>query len=247
MLQQLSIKFFFLFTLVFLQTGCARSVSYAPMKERGPNIAPILPPPPSRSSRDVAFRPIIYKNTKIVLDAGHGGEDVGTHSSTSPRYEEKYLNMSTTLLVKEYLEKMGYKPFLTRSKDEFITLENRAAIANERNSDLFVSVHYNSAPSPQADGIEVYYFDSEKDQKRAKESRSLAELILKHVIENTKAKSRGVKHGNFAVIRETKMPAILIEGGFLTNDQEMQKIKDPVYMKSIAWGIAQGINDYLEK
>ena len=65
------------------------------------------------------------------------------------------------------------------------------------------------------------------------------------MIAQTKAKSRGVKHGNYAVIRKTLMPAILIEGGFVTNEAELQNLKDPVYLKRLAWGIVKGIEEYL--
>jgi len=75
----------------------------------------------------------------------------------------------------------------------------------------------------------------------------LAQSILDKTIKNTQAKSRGVKHGNYAVIRETAMPAVLIEGGFLTNTSEMEKIKSAAYLKSLALGIAQGIQNYLAK
>lgn len=238
---------FIFLTTLFLSVGCHRPVRAALIEVPAPNIAPVYPPIPTakRTLRKESSFSLVSKKDIIIIDPGHGGEDFGTHSLTKPKYQEKYLNLSTALLVKEYLEKMGYKPILTRATDVFITLENRAEIANKRNADLFVSVHYNSAPSSQADGIEVYYYQSDKNPKRSKASKKLAEVTLKYVLENTKAKSRGVKNGNFAVIRETEMPAILVEGGFLTNEQEMDKIKDPTYMKSLAWGIAQGIDEFL--
>jgi N-acetylmuramoyl-L-alanine amidase len=107
-------------------------------------------------------------------------------------------------------------------------------------------VHFNSAPNPKADGIEVFYYKSEQDKGRSASSKALAQAVLKRVLDTTKANSRGVKHGNLAVVRETKMPAILVEGGFLTNEKEAEKIKDPAYHKKLAWGIAQGVRDYLE-
>lgn len=183
----------------------------------------------------------------IVLDPGHGGDDFGTHSSSKPRYHEKSLNLSTSFLVKTYLEQLGYKIVMTRKDDRFISLERRAELANELTPNIFVSIHYNSAPSKEAYGIEVFYYRTDEDKERTAESKKLASSILKAVIGETKAKSRGVKHGNFAVIRHTKMPAILIEAGFLTNDDEMQKIKDPAYMKKLAWGIAQGIDNFVSK
>lgn len=183
----------------------------------------------------------------IVIDPGHGGEDRGTASLTNPKYHEKYLNLSTARFLRDYLKQLGYKTILTRNDDTFISLSDRATLANQAGSNLFVSVHYNSAPSREASGIEVFYYNAEKEKERARASKELASVVLKNVIDNTQAKSRGVKHGNLAVIRETQMPAILIEGGFMTNQEEMDRIKDPVYVKSLAWGIANGIDEYLRQ
>ncbi len=72
-------------------------------------------------------------------------------------------------------------------------------------------------------------------------------MILRETLTQTQAKSRGVKQANFAVIRETNMPAVLIEGGFVTNELELQKLKDPAYLKKLAWGIVKGIDEYLSK
>jgi len=146
-----------------------------------------------------------------------------------------------------FLMQQGYSTLMTRTDDTFIPLDKRAAFANEHEGTLFVSVHYNSAPSQEADGIEVFFYRSEENKNRTKEGRLLAKAVLEKTLMNTQAKSRGVKHGDFAVIRLTKMPAILIEGGFLTNDNEMLRIKDPAYLKRVAWGISQGITSYLEE
>jgi N-acetylmuramoyl-L-alanine amidase len=183
----------------------------------------------------------------IVIDPGHGGEDFGTHSTSKPRYQEKSLNLTTAKLLKGFLEQLGYKVVMTRRGDTFIALEKRAEFANEIDPILFVSVHYNSAPSKEAEGIEVFYYQKDADKKRVKKSKQLADRVLAGVLAQTNAKTRGVKHGNFAVIRQTKMPAVLVEGGFLTNENEMAKIKDPAYMKKVAWGIALGIDEYLNK
>lgn len=215
----------FLFLLILL-AGC-----HTPREEWIVE-TPYRPVPPSRL---------------IVIDPGHGGEDFGTHSLSKPRYEEKYLNMTTSLMLRDILHEMGYETVLTRTDDTFIPLSERAIFANMRSPLLFVSVHYNSAPSKEAKGIEVYYYQSEADLKRTEKSKRLASFVLDKVIAGTQAKSRGVKHGNFAVIRETRMPAILIEGGFLTNYDEMQKIKNPDYLKALAFGIAQGIDRYVKE
>lgn len=183
----------------------------------------------------------------IVIDPGHGGKDVGAQSISKPRYQEKSLNLVTALFLKSYLDQLGYHTEMTRHDDTFMSLERRALFANDKKPDLFVSIHYNSAPSSEAQGIEVFYFQEKDNKERVAASKQLAKTVLKCVLNQTKANSRGVKQGNFAVIRQTKMPAILVEGGFLTNEAELQKIKDPAYLKRIAWGVAKGVDEYLNK
>ncbi len=183
----------------------------------------------------------------IILDPGHGGHDMGTQSISKPRYQEKSFNLVTANLVRRYLQQAGYNVVMTREDDTFISLEKRAEMANELTPDLFISIHYNSAPSAEAKGIEVFYFNSKENKSRTQKSKKAAQEVLKKVLKNTSANSRGVKNGNFLVIRETKVPAILIEGGFLSNEEDLQNIKDPDYLKKLAWGIAKGVEDYLKK
>lgn len=187
----------------------------------------------------------LKKNILIILDPGHGGHDAGTQSISKPRYREKSLNLITAQFVKKFLTQMGYEVLMTRESDTFISLEQRSQFANQTQAALFVSIHYNSAPSSEASGIEVFFYLSKENKQRTAESKQLAQSVLKSVIGHTKSKSRGVKNGNFSVIRETKMPAILIEGGFMTNEADLQLLKDPTYLKRLAWGMARGINDYL--
>lgn len=181
----------------------------------------------------------------IVIDPGHGGEDDGTKSLIKPIFLEKYLNLTTAKYLAAYLEQMGYQTIMTRYDDTFIPLKARAQFANERRPLLFVSVHYNAATSAQAQGVEVFYYKSEDNKSRTHTSKSLASSILGEVLLLTGAPSRGVKHGNYAVIRETDMPAVLIEGGFLTNTEEYLKLKQVDYLKKVAWGIAVGINKFV--
>lgn len=195
--------------------------------------------------KPVASNPV--KSQLIVIDPGHGGEDAGTKSLAKPFYQEKFLTLATSRLLSDYLKQMGYETKLTRSEDIFIPLSERAVKANDLGPSLFVSVHYNSAPSREANGIEVFYYQSDENAKRTQSSKELAAMVLDSTISSTQAKSRGVKKGNFAVIRETKMPAVLVEGGFMTNQEEMDLIKDPAYLKKLAWGIAKGIDKYLRK
>ena len=135
---------------------------------------------------------------------------------------------------------------MTRSDDTFVPLKKRASWANDIDSKIFVSVHYNTAPNEKAEGIEVYYYKSDDNSNRTKESQSLGNDVMDGILKMTGAKSRGVKHANFAVIRETTMPAILVEGGFLSNANDVKNIDNDVYLRKLAWGIAAGIKSYLE-
>ncbi|MBA2726959.1 MAG: N-acetylmuramoyl-L-alanine amidase [Parachlamydiaceae bacterium] len=180
----------------------------------------------------------------IVIDAGHGGEDFGTQSPFKPVIKEKNLNLVAANFLQGYLQQMGFMTAMTRKDDTFVSLDGRAEFANELKPALFVSVHFNSAPAVKAEGVEVFYYRSEQDKGRSAASKALAENILNRIIINTDANSRGVKHGDLAVIRKTNMPAVLVEGGFLTNESEYQKLKDSAYVKRLMWGIAQGIQKF---
>lgn len=189
--------------------------------------------------------PLVVSNFLIVVDPGHGGHDTGTQSISKPRYQEKSLNLVTANFVRGFLEQLGYQVFMTREEDVFISLDRRAQMANEKKPALFVSIHYNSAPSAEAQGVEVFFYPSKEQKERVLKSKRLAHAVLKNVLTHTKANSRGVKQANYAVIRETTMPAILVEGGFVTNEAELQNLKDPTYLKRLAWGIVEGIEEYL--
>ncbi len=225
---------FFLLGLIPLFTACT---------------APNCPPEPSLKEKSLHGRliPKKVRPIRIMLDAGHGGQDKGTSSKDAPPILEKDLALTTTLMVKEYLRRMGYYPMLTRSSDTFVGLDTRVDIAHHQKSELFVSLHYNAAAATSAHGIEVFFYEKESDDEKRLKSQSLAGVVLEHVILESGAKSRGVKHGNFAVIRETKIPAILVEGGFMTNPDEMERLGQNQYLDRIAWGVAQGVDTYLKK
>lgn len=180
------------------------------------------------------------KRGTIVLDAGHGGEDTGARSHG---LQEKKLAFATTLQVKKKLEELGYSVILTRASDEYIPLPRRVAIAKGYPGCLFVSIHFNSSHNKQAHGIEIFFYEKDNDW-RAHASKRLASCVLDKLIHLTAARSRGVKHGNFHVIRETEVPAILIEAGFITNPQENTLLRDQEYFDRVTSGIARGIHEY---
>ena len=202
------------------------------------------------SSETIAFskrhsaRPSVPQHAKplVILDAGHGGSDEGAkvHSLL-----EKKITLNTVILLKKHLDEMGYRVILTRSRDVFIPLNRRVSIANKTKAVIFVSVHFNASQSQDAKGIEIFYCGGQGSW-RAQASRLLATSILSHLVRETQAECRGVKAANFHVIRETDMPAVLVEGGFMTNSEERALLRDKIYLDKIAKGIATGVDRYIK-
>jgi N-acetylmuramoyl-L-alanine amidase len=192
-----------------------------------------------------AFFSLWAAGPTIVVDVGHGGTDRGARGH-NPYCEEKKLTLLTARLVRQYLDQLGYHVVMTRNTDDFVSLQKRVEIATQSQCNIFVSIHFNSSRSPEASGIEVFFNDCQNDPTRAKNSKTLATSILQKLIRNTDAESRGVKKGNFYVIRETSMPAVLVEGGFISNPEERVLLKSRDYQEKIAKGIADGIDQYFK-
>ncbi len=176
----------------------------------------------------------------VMIDPGHGGFDIGAKVG---KVQEKVLSLKTANLVKKQLTKLGYRVVLTRTRDVSIPLKKRTQLANDTKSQLFVSIHYNAHEVTTVHGIEIFYYNR-GSKWRSQNSKKVAELILNRMIKSTGAKSRGVKHGNFHVIRETGMPAILVEGGFVTNPEERARLEKDGYIEKIARAITDGVNKH---
>lgn len=190
-----------------------------------------------------AFSPIIY------IDPGHGGSESG--AVTAGVYE-KDLNLKVSNKVRDLLENKGYTVVMARENDTYLSLSHRAQEANRLGADLFVSIHHN-AFNGSAHGIETFYYNENgntnnpkaNDKGRIQDSKKLAEEIQKELIAETGAFDRGVKKANFHVIRETTMPAVLVEGGFIDNTVERAKLVLDSYQQKIANAIFKGINSFL--
>lgn len=187
-----------------------------------------------------------YLKPLIILDAGHGGKDIG---ASSKRYsiQEKQLSLKTAKQVATKLEKLGYSTVLVRKSDRFIELDERVNIANRYPGGLFVSIHFNSARNPLAEGIEIYYFERSKPSKRDIESKRLSSCILDAAIAKTRAGSRGVRLGAYRVIKNTNIPSCLVEGGFITCPREARRLASSSYIDKLSSGIAAGIDTYARK
>ncbi|ONI44296.1 N-acetylmuramoyl-L-alanine amidase [Candidatus Epulonipiscioides gigas] len=173
----------------------------------------------------------------IVLDAGHGGSDSGAIGFSN--LLEKDVVLKVTLILAELLEKLKIDVLLTRNNDSFIPLTDRSEFANTNGADYFISIHANAATTISVSGVETYAYST------SGKSYLLAQDVQKHLVSATGFNNRGVKTANFYVLRETKMPAILIEIGFISNPIEEQHLKDDNFIHKIAFGIYEGIAEYL--
>lgn len=178
------------------------------------------------------------KMYKICIDPGHGGKDPG---AVNGNYQEKNFNLDIAKKLAFFLESENeFEIIFTRTEDIYVSLDDRCSIANKNKCDIFVSIHINSATNTSANGIETLCFGEFQD-------RNLAKYIQKALITVTKAKDRGVKHTNMLyVITNTKMPAVLVEAGFLSNREDLESLIDDFYLDKIAGAIAVGICDYFQ-
>ncbi len=173
----------------------------------------------------------------IVLDAGHGGHDPGAIGKTS---QEKALNIQTVLEVSKVLEEEGATVILTRNSDYFLSLQERVDISANYKPHAFISVHYNSSTSSSSRGVETYYFSNDKDLQLAKD-------LHEGIVSKVELRDRGARYENFFVIRENKYPAVLLELGFISNQDEENIIKTNSYHKKVASGVLHGLNKYFNR
>jgi len=182
----------------------------------------------------------------IVLDAGHGGWDPGMVSN---KVEEKGINLSIVQKLQAFLEQGGATVIVTRIDDSDLgrnksgDMNTRKLIANTSHADIFVSIHQNSYASSSVHGAQVFYFnESDNSQKLADGVQS---RIKEFVDPSNKFKAK--PNSNYYVLKQTEMPAILVECGFLTNYSERQKLTSEEYQEKMAWGIYLGIIDYFSQ
>ncbi|MDF1811701.1 MAG: N-acetylmuramoyl-L-alanine amidase [Verrucomicrobiales bacterium] len=191
----------------------------------------------------------------VVIDPGHGGHDTGAKGRKG--FEKNY-NLDLSLRLKSALERRGFRIVMTRSDDRFIELGHRVAIANAQKRAIFISIHHNSTAGRTATGVETYalapqgtastneanragWSSSLSGNIRDAENIALATAVHAHVIHDLKPTDRGIKRARFNVLRGINKPAILYEGGFLTNPTEAAKIHDPAYRQRTAESIANAV------
>lgn len=190
----------------------------------------------SETSRAPSFP---SRHRVIMLDAGHGGSDPGA-SGTVPGVDEKTLTLKIARLTQAELERLGYTVLQARDSDRFVSLGARTDYANAVLPWVFVSIHCNSIDQPDFNGAMTFHHPA-----ASAASKALAASVQRSIVASTGCTDKGVREANFFVLRETVMPSILIETGFLSNSLECGKLCDDTYQRTIASAIAAGIDAYV--
>ncbi len=228
---------------------CQNGIASIAQTDVDETLRPVLSPPRSPAGRKVRT---------VCLDPGHGGKDPGYQVRS---HDEKDYTLLLAREVREQLKNAGVDAFLTRNSDVFIDRTERPELARRRGADLFVSLHFNAfPPSPEVNGVEVYCctpagaysFNTggEGNTRWVIGNRNDDQnLLLAYQLQRSLTKSlgvtdRGVKRARYDVLALATMPAILIEGGFMSHPAEGKKIFDPAYRRQMARAIVEGILNY---
>lgn len=173
------------------------------------------------------------KFSKVIIDAGHGAQDQGARIGY---IYEKHLALDVARRLERCLNSQGIKTVLTRSTDVLIPLEERAAVANNTKDSVLVSVHFNMVEYAGPKGVETWYYNQE--------GATLAAYVQSSIVATLHTASRGAKFARYKVLRTCAQPAVLVEGGFISTDEDMKRCLDPKYREGLAQSIAQGLLQY---
>ncbi len=195
-----------------------------------------------KSDYDFLKLPDVKQNKfLVVIDPGHGGPDPGAIGIGGIRETDVVLEVSK--IVKDLLSEKGVKVRLTRKNEVDLDLPPRVSFANNTDADIFVSIHANASRGKRRDinGLETFYY-------RGWRGRLLAKRIQQQILRvSPGSPDRGVKQGRFYVIKNTRMPAVLVEVGFLTGRLDSRRLEKTTHRKRLAYAIAKGILEYLDK
>jgi N-acetylmuramoyl-L-alanine amidase len=196
----------------------------------------------------------------VVLDPGHGGHDSGAMCGT---VLEKDLTLDLAQRLDRRLRRAGLATLMTRGGDNYVSLANRAAMTNRVRDCILVSIHFNDADKPVSSGIETYYAEHQSgsgtllaswfpflqrlsSETPNLESQSLAGFIQDALVTRTHAVNRGTKTQQFFVLANVRHPAVLVEGGFISNKDDASKLGNPEYREEMAAAMSDGILHYRE-
>jgi N-acetylmuramoyl-L-alanine amidase len=167
----------------------------------------------------------------VVVDAGHGGHDNGARACKGNH--EKILSLDIARRLSRTLRASGLRVIETRTGDYFVPLDSRVAMSNQLRNAIFVSIHLNWAKRSRASGVETYFYSPRASR--------LAANIQREITRPYGANSRGVKKARFYVLRNNKLPAVLVESGFVSNPSENRSLQNPQIRQKIAEAVARGI------
>jgi len=262
---------------LIVDVGSAEPARKAPAVAAVPpaHAADSLPPPPPPPSPERSGTGSIRR---IVVDAGHGGQDPGAIGAG--RVREKDVTLAIATRLARQLREDGFEVVLTRDRDRTLALEERTALANTAGADLFVSVHANAHPRRNRVGIETYFLNVADDRYAARlaarengvdlgsadeqanriltdldaktsasSSHRLASLVQREVTGGVRARvgdvrDLGVKSALFYVLLGARMPAVLVETGFISNREEERRLASPRYQDEVAAGISRAVSAY---
>ena len=216
------------------------------------------------------LKPALFAGTArlprtIVIDAGHGGQDTGTRNHAL-KLDEKVFTLDVARQLAALLEREGYTVVMTRTDDRFVSLAERAEIAQRAQADLFVSIHFNSVEkSPAVRGTETFILTPRYQRSTGENVSSHSDRTVqrgnvadawnavlgfqmqRQLLERLGTFDRGLKRARFAVLRLVECPAVLVEAGYLSNDDEARQLATPAYRTAIAEAVANGIAAYTDQ
>ena len=214
--------------------------------------------PSSKESALIGKSQRLGEISLVIIDPGHGGIDSGTASGG---ILEKDLTLDIAKRVQRLVQAKGFRTLLTREKDSYKSLATRADLANRQRDCILVSIHFDEAPRAAATGVETYYAAHQSGhtvpfsswlpflQRAVSESpnilsQSLAGFVQESLVRRTQAFNRGTRAQQFYVIANVRHPAVLVEGGFLTNKDDVAKLASDEYRERMAAAICEGILQY---
>jgi len=195
-----------------------------------------VPEAPRPTEPEFSLPPVQNGKVVVVVDPGHGGRDPGAIGIGGLREKDVVIDISRR--VAENLSRAGLQVVMTRQNDVEIGLDARVKLAQRMNATLFVSIHANAMPAGRSDvnGLETYYYSS---------GLGLARSIHKAILESIRLPDRGVRKARFYVLRNTSMPSVLVETGFVSGNSDSRRLADPNYRKQMADAISEGVLQYL--
>lgn len=169
----------------------------------------------------------------VIIDPGHGGKDKGAYWYG---ISEKTLTLDVAKKVEALLRSKGIKVLMTRKSDQYVSIQDRASIANNHSDAIFVSIHFNAHTNSSVKGIETFYLSSK--------GKKLASSIQSRLARRINTRNRGSKKYHYAVLRKTRGVAALVECGFISNRWEGNRCASNWYKEILAQEITDGITAY---